>query len=380
MTKPWESYQGIYIHIPFCVQKCNYCDFASYKVSSRSVMEQYINRLVEEIGQKKVSLPVDERATIYFGGGTPSILPVFLLEKIVNALKERKLWKTPKEVTLEANPGTVNTAKLQAYRAMGIDRLSLGIQSFQDDELCTMGRIHTAEKAKETIAMAREAGFLHCNGDLIYGYPGQTVERVEDSLAQLIATGVDHISVYGLTVEKGTLLEKQLAAQVLQLPDEEAAGDMYDCIIQMLQAAGYVRYEISNFARPGHASRHNQVYWHYNPYLAFGAAATGFDGKNRFTNPSRVQDYINGKATAEEVLTNAEREEELVLMNLRTAKGLSLTEFNERVGKNFRDEYGPALAHCLAQGWVTEKGGRICPTAQGMRYGNLLFESFLQGS
>ncbi len=380
MTKPWESYQGIYIHIPFCVQKCNYCDFASYKVSSRDVMEAYVNRLVAEIEEKDITVPVAEGATLYFGGGTPSVLPVDLLEKVVQALMAKTLWNHPKEVTLEANPGTVNRAKLQAYRDLGINRLSLGIQSFQDAELRRMGRIHTAEKARETIAMAREAGFLHINGDLIYGYPGQTVESVQDSLEQLLSTGVDHISVYGLTVEKGTPLEKQLTTQALYLPDDDTTGDMYDCIMSCLLKAGYERYEISNFARPGHASRHNQVYWHYNPYLAFGAAATGFDGKRRYTNPATIEAYSSGKAPEEEVLTDQEREEELVFMSLRTAKGLSLAEFQERVGKSFRDEYGPALAHCLAQGWLIERKGRVSPTALGMRYGNLLFEAFLQGT
>lgn len=232
MSHPWESYQALYVHIPFCVHKCAYCDFASYQIYNDHIMTDYARRLVEEISAWTPALPVSPTATVYFGGGTPSVLPLEDLAAIVTALKERGFWQHPAEATLEANPGTVDRERLRFYRQLGFDRLSLGIQSFQPGELAAMGRIHTAEQAEEAIALAREAGFRRISGDLIYGYPGQTVETVRDSLERLLDTGVDHVSVYGLTVEEGTLLAKQVREGKALLPSEDASGTMYDFLME----------------------------------------------------------------------------------------------------------------------------------------------------
>lgn len=377
MAKPWESYQAVYVHIPFCVHKCAYCDFASYQIYNDQIMTDYARRLVEEISAWTPALPVSPTATVYFGGGTPSVLPLDDLEKVVTALKKRRFWQQPAEATLEANPGTVDLAKLRFYRQLGFDRLSLGIQSFQPAELTAMGRIHTAEEAEEAIAQAREAGFRRISGDLIYGYPGQTLDSVQQSLERLLKTGVDHVSVYGLTVEEGTLLAKQLREGETALPSEDENGAMYDFLMEALPQAGYQRYEISNFARPGQASRHNQVYWHYDPYLAFGAAACRFDGKIRETNPRNLQAYLQGASPEREILTSEDRRAELVFMNLRTAKGLSLQEFAQRTGEDFFHIYKEGFAHCREQGWIVREGDRVRLTEQGMRYGNLAFEEFL---
>lgn len=377
MSHPWESYQALYVHIPFCVHKCAYCDFASYQIYNDHIMTDYARRLVEEISAWTPALPVSPTATVYFGGGTPSVLPLEDLAAIVTALKERGFWQHPAEATLEANPGTVDRERLQFYRQLGFDRLSLGIQSFQPGELAAMGRIHTAEQAEEAIALAREAGFRRISGDLIYGYPGQTVETVRDSLERLLDTGVDHVSVYGLTVEEGTLLAKQVREGKALLPSEDASGTMYDFLMEALPQAGYHRYEISNFARPGQESRHNQVYWHYDPYMAFGAAACRFDGKIRETNPRNLQAYLQGAPPEREILTCEDRRAELVFMNLRTVKGLSLEEFTQRTAEDFFHIYEEGFTHCRKQGWITREGNRIRLTEQGMRYGNLAFEEFL---
>lgn len=377
MSHPWESYQALYVHIPFCVHKCAYCDFASYQIYNDHIMTDYARRLVEEISAWTPALPVSPTATVYFGGGTPSVLPLEDLAAIVTALKERGFWQHPAEATLEANPGTVDRERLRFYRQLGFDRLSLGIQSFQPGELAAMGRIHTAEQAEEAIALAREAGFRRISGDLIYGYPGQTVETVRDSLERLLDTGVDHVSVYGLTVEEGTLLAKQVREGKALLPSEDASGTMYDFLMEALPQAGYHRYEISNFARPGQESRHNQVYWHYDPYMAFGAAACRFDGKIRETNPRNLQAYLQGAPPEREILTCEDRRAELVFMNLRTVKGLSLEEFTQRTGEDFFHIYEEGFNHCRKQGWITREGDRIRLTEQGMRYGNLAFEEFL---
>lgn len=377
MSHPWESYQALYVHIPFCVHKCAYCDFASYQIYNDHIMTDYARRLVEEISAWTPALPVSPTATVYFGGGTPSVLPLEDLAAIVTALKERGFWQHPAEATLEANPGTVDRERLRFYRQLGFDRLSLGIQSFQPGELAAMGRIHTAEQAEEAIALAREAGFRRISGDLIYGYPGQTVETVRDSLERLLDTGVDHVSVYGLTVEEGTLLAKQVREGKALLPSEDASGTMYDFLMEALPQAGYHRYEISNFARPGQESRHNQVYWHYDPYMAFGAAACRFDGKIRETNPRNLQAYLQGVPPEREILTCEDRRAELVFMNLRTVKGLSLEEFTQRTAEDFFHIYEEGFTHCRKQGWITREGNRIRLTEQGMRYGNLAFEEFL---
>ena len=377
MSHPWESYQALYVHIPFCVHKCAYCDFASYQIYNDHIMTDYARRLVEEISAWTPALPVSPTATVYFGGGTPSVLPLEDLAAIVTALKERGFWQHPAEATLEANPGTVDRERLRFYRQLGFDRLSLGIQSFQPEELAAMGRIHTAEQAEEAIALAREAGFRRISGDLIYGYPGQTVETVRDSLERLLDTGVDHVSVYGLTVEEGTLLAKQVREGKALLPSEDASGTMYDFLMEALPQAGYHRYEISNFARPGQESRHNQVYWHYDPYMAFGAAACRFDGKIREINPRNLQAYLQGAPPEREILTCEDRRAELVFMNLRTVKGLSLEEFTQRTGEDFFHIYEEGFNHCRKQGWITREGDRIRLTEQGMRYGNLAFEEFL---
>lgn len=377
MTEPWSVYQGIYVHIPFCVHKCAYCDFASYQIYNDHVMADYTHSLVEEIRSWQPDLPIRPDATIYFGGGTPSVLPVELLAQIVRALKERGFWNQPAEATLEANPGTVDLERLKAYRQLGFDRLSLGIQSFQPAELTAMGRIHTAEEAREAIRRARQAGFARISGDLIYGYPGQTVDRVRDSLHQLLATGVDHVSVYGLTVEEGTLVHAQLEKGQITLPSEEATGAMYDLLMDELPQAAYHRYEISNFARPGQESRHNQIYWHYDPYMAFGAAACRFNGKRRETHPRSLVAYIKGEDPEVEELTPAIRREELVFMSLRTAKGLSLEEFRQRTGEDFFLLYKEGWEHCQKRGWIRQNGDRIALTPLGMQYGNLAFEEFL---
>lgn len=377
MSHPWETYQAVYVHIPFCVHKCAYCDFASYQIYNDHIMTDYARRLVEEISAWTPALPVSPTATVYFGGGTPSVLPLEDLAAIVAALKERGFWQHPAEATLEANPGTVDRERLRFYRQLGFDRLSLGIQSFQPGELAAMGRIHTAEQAEEAIALAREAGFRRISGDLIYSYPGQTVETVRDSLERLLDTGVDHVSVYGLTVEEGTLLAKQVREGKALLPSEDASGTMYDFLMEALPQAGYHRYEISNFARPGQESRHNQVYWHYDPYMAFGAAACRFDGKIREINPRNLQAYLQGAPPEREILTCEDRRAELVFMNLRTVKGLSLEEFTQRTGEDFFHIYEEGFNHCRKQGWITREGDRIRLTEQGMRYGNLAFEEFL---
>ena len=221
MVRPWEICQAIYIHIPFCRHKCCYCDFTSYQGQSETVQERYTEALCREIRTCRPGLPVSPRATVYFGGGTPTCLSLSCLTRIVAALKDAGFWQQPAEATVEANPGTLSPDFLQALRRLGFDRLSLGVQSLQADELQRMGRIHTAEEARQAFLEARDAGFRRISTDLIYGYPGQTAASVEDTLQRLLAWQPDHVSVYGLSVEPGTVLAARLDQGVWQLPDEE---------------------------------------------------------------------------------------------------------------------------------------------------------------
>jgi oxygen-independent coproporphyrinogen-3 oxidase len=226
-----------------------------------------------------VKLPINPNATIYFGGGTPSTLPIECVSEIVGALKNHKYWQEPAEATIEVNPGTADLEKLKALRYLGFDRISFGVQSLNDVELKTIGRIHSAQEALQAIAWAKEAGFNRISADLIYGLPGQTLTSLRKTLEELTATGIEHVSVYGLIVEEGTPLAKLVDEGKLVLPEEDIAADMYEFVQSFLKEQGFERYEISNYAKKGQYSKHNLVYWKYEPYAAFGAAAEDREGR-----------------------------------------------------------------------------------------------------
>lgn len=294
-TNEYKMIQAVYVHIPFCHQKCLYCDFASYAGCSQQQMDAYAEAVCTEIaGRAAEAENVAGGATIYFGGGTPSTLPMDALAKVVGALKKYGFWRTPAEATIEVNPGTADLEKLRFFRGLGFDRISFGVQSLNDVELKTIGRIHSAAEALEAIRIAKEAGFKRISADLIYGLPGQTLESLKSTLEQLLMTGIEHMSVYGLIVEDGTPLAKLVDSGKLELPDEDTSADMFDLVQQMLKSAGFKRYEISNYAKNEQYSRHNLVYWQYHPYVAFGAAAAGFDGRVRRSSVEMVAPYIKG--------------------------------------------------------------------------------------
>lgn len=323
---------GVYVHVPFCKQKCIYCDFFSKPNYSADIMEQYGVAVAEEIAARSHEAEtLAENASIYFGGGTPSILPISALGKIVVALKEHGFWRTPSEATIECNPGTVDAEKLVAYRELGFDRISFGIQSFNDEELKTIGRIHNSETALESIKLAKKVGFKRINGDLIYGLPSQTLASLQSNLEKICSLDLEHISVYGLILEEGTTLSRLVTAGRLALPSEELTDSMYDLLMDYLPCAGYERYEISNFAKAGGYSRHNLVYWNYQPYLGFGAGATGFDGLRRCKGVENIEKYIANPLSAEvEEISTEDLFSEFLFMNLRKKNGACLKEFRQR--------------------------------------------------
>lgn len=433
----WQQYRAVYVHIPFCKQKCLYCDFASYACFGEREMRAYTEALCHEIEVRAEEADkVAAGATIYFGGGTPSVLPTDCLERLVATLKKSGFWQEPVEATIEVNPGTADLAKLQRLRAAGFDRVSFGVQSLQDAELRAIGRIHSAAEALTALDLARAAGFARISCDLIYGLPGQTLASLADTLQWLLATGIEHLSVYGLIVEEGTPLERLVTSGKMLLPDEDTAADMYELVQIMLAKAGFERYEISNYAKNGQYSRHNTVYWQYQPYIAFGAAACGFDvndkaatdGRNTYyanalqassshtcwpktssteenvasvyentkiayrrTAVSTVPEYITvaqaltptSWRTSElysiEAITPSQQLEEFMFMGLRRTAGADLAEAQVRFGVDVWQRYGSQLEPYIEEGLVQydKEEQRLWLTPKGMEIGNQIFAIFV---
>ena len=388
----WQQYQAIYVHIPFCKQKCLYCDFASYACFGEREMRTYTDALCHEIEVRaEEASNVAFGATIYFGGGTPSVLPTDCLEGIVSTLKSCGFWQKPAEATIEVNPGTADVNKLKRMREAGFDRISFGVQSLQDEELRTIGRIHNAEEALIAIDMARTAGFRRISCDLIYGLPGQSLASLKDTICRLTKTGIEHMSVYGLIVEEGTPLERLVNSGQMVLPDEDIAADMYELVQRLLAEAGFERYEISNYAKNGQYSRHNTVYWQYHPYIAFGAAACGMEKALRRTAASTVPEYIaaaqaltsgnwrTSELYTSESLTLQQQLEEFMFMGLRRAAGADLAEARTRFGVDVWQRYQKELAPYIAQGLVGYEAAaeRLYLTPAGMELGNQIFAIFI---
>ena len=347
-------------------------------------MAKYAAAVCREIAGRRKDVPVNDNASIYFGGGTPSLLPAEAIKEITSTLKKYGWWQNPCEASIEANPGTVDLPKLKALRQSGFDRISFGVQSLKDAELKAIGRVHNAAEALEAIELAKQAGFKRINADVIYGLPGQTMDSLKETLTRLCSTGIEHLSVYGLIVEEGTPLQKMTEAGQIILPDEDEAADMYEFVQEFLKTQGFERYEISNYARGKAYSRHNLVYWHYYPYAAFGAGACGFSGSARFTAAAKVQNYIQliqsgGQIYDKEELPVPVQFEEFMFMNLRKKSGVSLNEAKQRFGIDVMEKYGaemkPYIEHNLL-GFDKERQ-KMCLTEAGMEVGNRIFEIFV---
>ena len=377
---------GVYVHIPYCVKKCAYCDFASAAMGAETAreMEDYAAALRVEI--LRAAPPLFARwggaATVYVGGGTPTALPAHLLIGIIETV--RAAAGTPTELTVEANPGTVDAAYLSALHAAGVSRLSLGVQSFDDALLGRIGRIHTAAEARAAFGAARAAGFANISLDLMYGLPGQTLCDLRESICAALALAPEHISVYGLTVEEGTPFAAAEAAGRLDLPPEETAEEMYDYLMAELPAHGYRRYEISNFARKGYEGRHNLGYWRSVPYLGVGAAAHGYVDNIRFENEPDTAAYIRTVMAGGDVRhaedgarTRRTAIEEYAFLALRTAEGIDEADFQRTWGVSFADVYGAVLPPLVARGLVRRADGFTALTPLGMKFGNDIFSEFL---
>ena len=376
---------GVYIHIPFCRQKCFYCDFASYKADkfAPDIYQLYTDALCQETALYKELFPDICIDTIYFGGGTPSLLPIDLTEKILEKLRSSFTILSGAEITLEANPGTVAAESFYKYKAMGINRLSFGVQAVQNELLRRIGRIHTIEMANEALRGAQAAGFDNISIDLIYALPGQTLAMLKDSISWALDRDIQHISVYGLQLEDGTVFGRLYDEHRLSLPDEEEAEAMYDCLTEELPRHGYERYEISNFARPGFASRHNLRYWQDAPYLGLGASAHGYYGRTRTQNPADLKMYIaRCKARKlpfdeEEQVDEKAHMEEFCFLALRTARGIDKKLFYQTFGRDVESIYGEQIKKLVRQNLLIDNEVQICLTNSGMKFGNQVFEEFL---
>lgn len=377
---------GLYIHFPFCVQKCNYCDFLSGPISSRDVVQDYLQALEKELTIYHDFLKRDgnlKLETIYLGGGTPSLLETHELVRVLEKCRDLFNWSPQMEVTLEANPGTVDIKKLVQLKKAGLNRLSFGVQSFDQNLLASMGRIHSPKTAKESIMAAKEAGFKNISLDLMYGLPEQSLGQWEETLVQTIELDVQHISVYGLKVEEGTVWGEWESEGRLSLPEEDVVLTMRKYANKILRQAGFVRYEISNYARPGYESRHNLGYWTGKPYLGLGLGASSDYWNRRFVNTSNMEHYIfllkRGQlpVTEEEILSFRQRMGETIFLGLRLSTGLDLEQFKNRYGVDIEVIYGAEIEKLKKMGLLKINQGHLQLTTKAVSIANYVFTFFV---
>ncbi len=385
---------AVYVHIPFCKKKCAYCDFLSGPATSQ-MQSQYMRALCLEIAEftkknKKVFSEY-EVSSVFFGGGTPSILEACELVPVLELLRERLLFRADPEITIECNPGTITKDKLFKYKRAGINRVSIGLQSADNRELALLGRIHTWEDFLSSYQLLLGAGFENINIDLISALPGQTLFSYEETLRKVVALSPAHISAYSLIIEEGTpfyqLYGGEDAGEGLlenvPLPDEETERQMYVRTGEILRATGYARYEISNYALPGRECRHNQSYWNRTEYIGFGLGAASFFGGCRFSNERDLTGYIRLAECKSSVcaqktrLSLKDEMEEFMFLGLRMMCGVSEDEFFLQFGREMWEVYGKILQKHISLGLLERRGRRIALTERGIDVSNMVFCDFL---
>lgn len=349
---------GIYVHIPFCKSRCVYCGF--FSTTSLALRKAYVGALLREMQARAPFLQGQRVDTVYLGGGTPTQLPAAELGRLLDGIHHIYNVSADAEVTVEGNPDDLTPALLADLRRMGVNRLSMGVQTFDDGRLRFLRRRHTARQAVQAVRAAQEAGFGNISIDLMFGFPGQTLASWQDDVRQALALGVQHLSAYSLMYEEGTPLGQMLEAGQVAEVDEEESVRMYEHLLDATAAAGFEHYEISNFARPGRQSRHNSSYWHGVPYLGLGAGAHSFDGRDRFRHPDSLADYLAGHPLVEERLTDHERYDEFVFTGLRTSQGIRLHDLARRFGHE-------ALDYCLRNARPHIAAGRMANDGQTLR-------------
>ncbi len=385
--------RGVYIHIPFCVRKCTYCDFLSFP-SCVAKIPEYVEALCREIdlsmafgGENK-----SELTSVYFGGGTPSLLAPSQVEKILGSLRKVFALSKDCEITLEANPGTIDEEKLRGFRNAGVNRLSLGIQSLDDGVLSTLGRIHDAETARRAVLDAKAAGFQNISCDMMLGIPGQSHAAVESTLSFFLQQEIPHVSLYSLILEEGTPMYARYGGDIEKFVSQEEDRAMYHYVVETLKAHGFLHYEISNMGRPGYESRHNLMYWRAENYYAFGVGAHYYLGDERGTHKAEtIEEYIGSFEAdgakgvvvkddiyeVEEKLTSEEKKKEFMMLAFRTGKGVEGQVFEKRFGCSVESAFGEELEKEIRAGLVekTEDGYRL--TEKGFDLANQVFGDYV---
>lgn len=360
----------LYIHIPFCISKCAYCDF--YSITDKKLQSEYISSLSSEIERQIGLFPEKKVSTVFVGGGTPTSLPTNLLEKLFSTIQKLNLERNA-EITIECNPGTIDHEKARALRSFGVNRVSLGVQSMNDDELALLGRIHTSAEAKKAIEIVSEAGFDNINCDVIFALPGKTKDKLEATLSALTSLDIKHTSLYALQLEKGTPLYRNRTDY--SFPDDETQLDLYLRSVDLLAKYGFAQYEISNFAKKGFECRHNLGYWTGADYIGIGPSAYSFEGGRRYHYERDIEKFISSPEIIEdETVGESERKEEEIMLSLRLARGIKkerlITLSSSPDAANLAEKY-------ISLGLAKEKDGRFALTPEGMFVSNSIISSFI---
>ena len=367
---------GVYIHVPFCLSKCPYCDFCSFAGSNGEDRENYVRSVLREISER--DFPVRRATSVFFGGGTPTLLSEKQFDALLSAVTKKYGLSDDAEITFEMNPATADREKLRALRSLGFNRVSIGCQSTDDGELKALGRAHTSEGFFKAYEDALAAGFDNVNIDLMYGIPRQTADSFAKTLDTVVSLHPTHISAYGLIIEEGTpFCERQNA---LGLPGEDTEADLYAMASRMLRSAGYSHYEVSNYARPGYECRHNLLYWRQGEYAGYGLSAASHIAGVRTTNTRDLSAYLAAPASSVAetvVIKNGDSEYEFIMLALRTGEGIDEGDFTRRFGHDFRSTYREKLAPYDKRGLLSFAGNRTALTDEGLYLGSALLRDLL---
>lgn len=380
---------GIYLHIPFCKSRCSYCDFATDVYRNADSVERYVRALIREIDLFHFVPPCSTEGgteqerlidTIYFGGGTPSLLSAKQVEPILETIGRNLDISGVEEITMEMNPATVTLETLREYHSLGVNRASFGVQTFNDRALRLLARGHDANDARTTFKMLREAGFENVSFDLIAGLPNQTLEDWEKNLDEAVAMQPEHLSLYLLEIHEGTPLAEQVRSGRQPRPDDDTAAAMYEMMLNKLALADYEQYEISNFSQPGFESRHNIKYWTLDPVLGFGVSAHSFDGKQRYANERDTAKYVemieNGGSAAV-MREDIDLASEFAFLRLRMEHGIDLRDFSERFGFDLIDKYRDEITRLVDIGLLQTVNGTMRLTKKGKLFSNEVFSAFV---
>ena len=372
---------GLYIHIPFCVSKCRYCDFLSMPYDY-DVREQYTMSLCKEI-ERFAKEHADEYVvnSVFFGGGTPSILEPELFEKIISTVRDNFKMNTDSEITIECNPGTVTYDKLGTYKENGVNRISFGLQSANDSELKALGRIHTFSDFMDSYDNALKAGFSNINVDIMSALPSQGVEGYRNTLEKVLSLDIKHISAYSLIIEEGTPFFEMNEKGLLKLPSEEDERQMYYMTEELLAKNGFHRYEISNYARDGYECRHNKIYWERGEYAGFGLGAASLISDIRYSNTRDMKEYLEDFSSGREneILSLEDKMSEFMFLGLRMTKGIEISEFERQFKSDIYDIFGSEIKKHEGNGLLVEKEGRLMLTGKGFDLSNYVFADFYLG-